>query len=53
MHLLAAFLFAEKIGKYFALTAYKIRNLLPISMTTQHKNFKTISGETQNYDFLK
>ncbi len=52
MHLPAAFLFSEKIGKFFALTALKTKKTT-ISMTTQNTNFKTISGKTQNYDFFQ
>jgi hypothetical protein len=45
MHLHAAFLIAREIGKFFALTAL---DLLNNSMTTQHKNFKNISGGSRN-----
>jgi hypothetical protein len=52
MHLLETFLFAEKIGQFFALTALKnYKSIIP--MTPQHTNFKTISGETQNYDIFE
>jgi uncharacterized membrane protein len=42
MHLQAAFLFAQEIGKVFALTvrSFKLNNL----MTTHHKNYKNITG---------
>jgi hypothetical protein len=47
MHLQAAFLFAQEIGKFFALTALDLLNLNN-SMMTQHKNFINITGGSRN-----
>jgi hypothetical protein len=47
MHLPAAFQFALKIGKFFALTAFNNLNL--ISQQRCDTKNETISGRTQNY----
>jgi hypothetical protein len=47
MHLQAAILFAQEIGKFFAFNrigSSKLNN----SMTTQYKNVKNISDGSQN-----
>jgi hypothetical protein len=47
MHLQAAILFAQEIGKFFCINrigAFKLN----ISMMTRHKNFKNISGGSRN-----
>ncbi len=47
MHLHAAFLFAQEIGKFFCVNcigSFKLNN----SRTTQHKNFKNFSGGSRN-----
>jgi hypothetical protein len=47
MHLQAAILFAQEIGKFFCinrLESFKFN----ISTTTQDENFKTISGGSRN-----
>ncbi len=47
MHLQAAFLFAQEIGKFFCINrigSFKLNN----SMTTQNKNFKNISSGSRN-----
>jgi hypothetical protein len=47
MHLQAAFLFAQEIGKFFCincLESFKLNN----SMTTQNKNFKNIRSGSRN-----
>ncbi len=47
MHLQAAFLFTQEIGKFFALTALDLLKLNN-SMMTQHKNFININDGYRN-----
>ncbi len=48
MHLQLAILFAQEIGKFFALTALDLLTRLNNSMTTQYKNVKNISDGSRN-----
>jgi hypothetical protein len=51
VHLPAAFLLAEKIGKFFCIN--RLKNEKSVSSMTQNTNFKTKSSETQNHDIFK